>query len=341
LSTLINKYIKDILKQDEHTSYLKKDPSKYTHLEALDEFKRYYLELDIGDSKRNLLLNFLYDVFMPLIDPKSPIKSTNLDKMIVVKKTLEKFPKRSKSKYKRLTIGHLLKLKSVPVEDRISAKTLEFYFIACKRFYNYCIAQGYLTINPCNFITIKKDKLAVEEREPFTKEEMCQYLSLFDKEEDIKRDIFYTLAYTGVRASELWKGTIKEDRDGIWYLDLTDRNIKLKTKSSHRVIPLHCELITKGIHLRLPNAINSIKQRIILDNFSIRIRPQVVDSPRKVLYSMRHTVATELKYLGVDSLIISELLGHSHSGMTMGRYASRYPLKVLKEAIDKLEFNRE
>jgi hypothetical protein len=31
-------------------------------------------------------------------------------------------------------------------------------------------------------------------------------------------------------------------------------------------------------------------------------------------------------------------MGHSHEGMTMGRYASRYPIEILKEAIDKLEF---
>ena len=338
LISLITTFFNDVLKQDKPKFNLNQTSAPFTHIEALDEFKRYYLELDIGDKKRNLVLNFLYDLFMPLMNPKSPLSSTSLDKMLTVKRTLEKFPKRTKGKYKKLSMSQLLKIKDIPIEDRIAPMTEEFYFIACKRFYNYCIAQGYLSINPCNFITIKKDSSAQEEREPFTIDEVSRYLKLFDKEEPIKRDILYTLAYTGLRASELWKGTIKKDKDDIWYLDLTDKNIKLKTKGSYRLVPLHSELIKRGIHLSLPSAIKSINTRVILDNFSIRIKPQVTNSSKKVLYSLRHTVATELKYLGVDSLVISELLGHSHSGMTMGRYASRYPLKVLKEAIDKLKF---
>lgn len=49
-------------------------------------------------------------------------------------------------------------------------------------------------------------------------------------------------------------------------------------------------------------------------------------------------MATELKYLNVKSEIISEILGHSNSSITLDRYASRYTFEVLKKEIDKIEF---
>ena len=55
------------------------------------------------------------------------------------------------------------------------------------------------------------------------------------------------------------------------------------------------------------------------------------------LYSLRHSFATELASKGVEPHIISELLGHSHKGMTLGRYVKGFPVEQLKEAIDKLE----
>ena len=57
----------------------------------------------------------------------------------------------------------------------------------------------------------------------------------------------------------------------------------------------------------------------------------------KTLYSLRHTFATELAFRAIETTIISELLGHSHNGMTMGRYVKGLPIKLLSEAINKLE----
>ena len=72
--------------------------------------------------------------------------------------------------------------------------------------------------------------------------------------------------------------------------------------------------------------------------FNEKIKTQITSSNKKVLYSFRHTIATELKYLNVKSEIISEILGHSNSSITLDRYASRYTFEVLKKEIDKVEF---
>ena len=47
---------------------------------------------------------------------------------------------------------------------------------------------------------------------------------------------------------------------------------------------------------------------------------------------------SKMEYLNVKSEIISEILGHSNSSITLDRYASRYTFEVLKKEIDKIEF---
>jgi integrase len=56
---------------------------------------------------------------------------------------------------------------------------------------------------------------------------------------------------------------------------------------------------------------------------------------------MRHTVADTLKQAGVPEVVISEILGHTHSSITSGRYGKRYQPKVLLDALMKLDYGIE
>jgi len=49
-----------------------------------------------------------------------------------------------------------------------------------------------------------------------------------------------------MRPSELWKCKISVSKDSIIYFDLTDNQLQLKTTASHRLIPLHEELLKMG-----------------------------------------------------------------------------------------------
>lgn len=67
-------------------------------------------------------------------------------------------------------------------------------------------------------------------------------------------------------------------------------------------------------------------------------RKYVTDDPKKVLHSMRHTVADTLKQSGIQEVVIAEIMGHANDSMTMGRYGKRYQPKVLLEALLQLDY---
>lgn len=321
------------------TIYSTKTAKLLTHGSCLDEFEKYYKSLDIGDNKRNITLSYLRKVYLPIVGPNTLIDVIDFNKMYSIKETLQKLPKRLTHSYKSLTPKKLLKV-DVDEDERISDTTLKAYIGYTKRFYNYCLSQQYIRINPCNAITVKNSGNAINERDPFTKEEVKALLEASSGYNPSLRAIYYTLAYTGLRSAELWKASISYDEDeAIWYLDLTSKQLKLKTKSSHRIVPLHSTLVALDIPYTLPQALREYKQERAQKVFNITLKPQVTSSSKKVLYSFRHSFATGLKYAKVDPLIISELMGHSHRGMTLGRYASRYPLATLKEAIDRLDYS--
>lgn len=151
-------------------------------------------------------------------------------------------------------------------------------------------------------------------------------------------------AYSGMRLSELFKCELKEEeikgKGNIKYFDLTNTEIRLKTTTSHRKIPLHSELhfLTKNQFQELQNQYKT--SDFISKKVNELINEYISEEPTKVLYSLRHSFATYLKQKGIEESIVAELMGHSR-GTTLSytRYAGAFPLITLKEYIDKLEYN--
>lgn len=314
------------------------DKDMMTHERAFKEFKAYYKELDITETKKKASLAFLEDIFLPLIGKKELIKDISFTDLNKLQDIFKNLPKRNLSKYRDIPINQLVKL-NISNEERITNSTLSGYMKKISRFYNFCVASHYITTNPYIFTTKQKNTQSdKDEREAFSKDEIQKLITIINTYDEYKQAIYYTLIYTGMRISELYKAKIKKSEDDIYFFDLTDSNIKLKTKNSYRMIPLHKKLIELNIQNILPKALESNKMNWIRRLFNEKIKTQITSSNKKVLYSFRHSMATELKYLNVKSEIISEILGHSNSSITLDRYASRYTFEVLKKEIDKIEF---
>lgn len=335
----IEKYIKDFsinhldLNYNEYTN-----KALISHEIAFDKFKSYYEALDINETKKRAVLVFLEEIFLPLIGKKELVSNITFDNLNKIKAILQKLPKRNLSIYKDISLTKLINMK-IKDTDKINIATLNGYMKRISRFYNFCFASQYTTINPCLFVTKDKSQISDrEEREAFTKEDIIQLIPIIKEYDIYKQVIYFSLMFTGLRISELYKVQIKQYNENEFYFDLTDSTIKLKTKNSHRIIPLHKELIKMDVQTILPKALELNKMNWIRRLFNEKIKVKITSSKKKVLYSFRHTVASELKYLNVKSEIISEILGHTNSNITLDRYASRYTFEVLKKEIDRIEF---
>lgn len=171
--------------------------------------------------------------------------------------------------------------------------------------------------------TVKNHRSFRDERKALEPKEIELISSATDIQE--VKDFITLLQYSGMRLGELNKYTMKEI-DGIECFDLREAE-SLKTMSSFRVIPRHPKIENIDFTYTYEH-LSRVVKRLIGKNLK--------EADKKTTYSLRHTFASELIKVGVDSVLVSELLGHSHKTMTMNRYVKGYPVQVLKEAIDKL-----
>ncbi len=61
-----------------------------------------------------------------------------------------------------------------------------------------------------------------------------------------------------------------------------------------------------------------------------------VKTSKKSFHSLRHTFANELKQVGVNEQVASELLGHASQSITYGRYGKESKIEVLLEEVSKI-----
>lgn len=142
--------------------------------------------------------------------------------------------------------------------------------------------------------------------------------------------LFQTIYLSGMRNSEVYKLTISE-QEGVPVFNLLDTEDKLKTSSSHRIVPIHSKLLEHII------AIKSFSKQDIL-RLSRSINKTIKELyPTKSLYSARHSVVTRLIQKGVDVSKVQALIGHSsdHS-MTMGVYFGGYDIETLRDVVELL-----
>ncbi|MBY6197719.1 site-specific integrase [Vibrio hangzhouensis] len=166
--------------------------------------------------------------------------------------------------------------------------------------------------------------------------------------------------FTGARPNELAqlkKRDIKEE-SGITYIsiDQNDEDQSTKNSSSIRRVPIHSTLIRLNF-LGFIKSIEREEERLFpeltfnessgysdgyCDWFNNKLLPRVgVEGEKLSSYSMRHTFAHTYKEQDEKSPIVSDLMGHSIGNFTFDTYGSDLSIEILKEKIEKLDFEEE
>nr|WP_314180824.1 tyrosine-type recombinase/integrase [uncultured Campylobacter sp.] len=310
-----------------------KGHAKTTYGEAVERYIRKYLAdaRDNATSNEQIqdVLRFLNDVFLEIAGADTDIATETEDDIISLRDAIRGLPRRNIQKYRAMPIKELLGL-DIPQSSTIARSTVNKLFKWMRAFYSYCKAQNIIQLDLAAAIpTISRATSPQDERLPLTSDEILKLLNLLSANKPLNNAV-KALATSGLRLSELYKCSIGE-LDGVIIYDLRNTTSRLKTLTSYRVVPVHSS-VDMGLLEAKPNkeyvekAVNKV------------IREHISADGRKVLYSLRHSFATELKTRGVEPLMITELMGHSRGSMTFSRYAGNYPVKTLKEAIETLDF---
>jgi integrase len=276
-----------------------------------------YLQSQDTSDKRLSKIQRILSVLKVLLPAN--ISTVNMNTLDTIKHTLSTMPKRSTNKYRTMEIKEVVRIKAKPSE-RMSTETLNDHLKILNSLIKYCYERDLIT-KPYSVTMAKKTTSSRNERVALTPDTVKQVISSAKTTE--LSNAFTLLYLTGLRPSEVSKCKITTI-DGIQCFDLTDTSINLKSTSSHRLIPVHRSIKEPE---KLLEDFNSMSTQYISRQFKVE---------KGTLYSLRHSFATELASKGVEPHIISELLGHSHSGMTMGRYVKGLPVQMLKNTIDIL-----
>lgn len=326
------------------TSLTTLSSKKKTVTIAVEEYLSYYLSTTHGSKdEQTTVSNFFNDIFVPLLNEHTYIEDIDSSELRETLETLIRFPKRNIQKYRTMCVSDILEVvDDIDDNDRISARTYNKQIKWIKAFYKYLENTGIVQVKESELLKGVTTGNDLTDRIHFSSEEVNTLLS--NTSQYKQSNILKVLAYTGMRLSEFFKCSIKSevvtingDEQAIRYIDLSDESIKLKTKSSHRRIPLHPNLDSIST-----DELEALQREFTSNSISKwgnkMIDEYIEDNSKKVLYSLRHTFATQLKNAHVDEPIINELMGHSRgNSMSLNRYAGGYKLSVLYQAVDKMQ----
>ena len=296
-----------------------------------------------------LLLNILGDI---------NINSINRSAVRDLRDILTKVPKHFHQKYHGMSIKEVIKsTKDVPLSITSINKILRFLGSLMR----HCIKEGFRADNPTDGLKIKQNRRADEERKAYSREDLKKIAAALPS--PTKRPEWYWVPmigmYSGMRLGEICGLHVADIRqvDNVWCFDVNEEDEKqLKTVSSTRLVPIHPQLISKGLLVVVENA-RTTGQIKLWSNLTLRDidgccsslctwyskfnRKHITQDKLKTFHSLRHSFADTLKQKGVQESLIAELMGHKNKSITTGRYGKRYQPTPLLEAIKMIIYEEE
>lgn len=288
------------------------------NLPTTDIYQQYLNSQEVGEDRLKKITRILKTIRELL--PKD-LSKTDMNILDSVRTNIINLPRRNLSKYKNINIIKLTEM-VITDEDKISVAAAKDYLSILNSFLQY-LHEREILYKLYSVKLVKKQTDDRSERISLTRDTILRAVKGARTD---KLAASYILLYlTGMRPSEAYKCKVSIV-NGIKCFDLRDKSIQLKTKSSYRLIPVHKSITHPE---QMLEDYCSMKPRMISRGFLKNVS-------EGTLYSLRHSFATHLAAKGIEPYIISELLGHTHNGMTMGRYVKGLPISILKDAIDTL-----
>ncbi|MEZ9231731.1 tyrosine-type recombinase/integrase [Vibrio amylolyticus] len=281
---------------------------------------------------------------------------------------IKAFIKFSKVHIFEATSKSAMKFRDVLLRSGKAEKSVIEYLAAIRQFYKWLCLREDVHKNIFDGVSVQRKKVRASElrqrwsRLKLTKLFQHRRLTLPKQGREYTQNewedywIPQLLLYSGARVSEICQLDTADIKlvNGTWCIDINDDGTdkRLKSVSAKRLIPLHSQLVELGF-LRYaqtryenkqqklfsftPMGANKDWSKAYITRFSqILDELGYVPSFRPTLHSFRHTFIDELQQVGVAENIVADLVGHTKSTITYGRYGKRVELKKLTKTINRI-----
>jgi integrase len=263
--------------------------------------------------------------------------------------------------YRGKTVEELVALNVSPT---LSLTTVNKHISRIGSLLRFAVRRGYVAANYAEGLTVRqRNTKPSEERDAYALAELRRLISspVFTSPDPSRPERLWGILiglYGGLRigeAAQLYLDDIVEI-DGVACFKVSNEreDQKVKTTSSSRIVPVHPVLIELGL-LDFISALRKRGAARLFENLQLRrdgfghslsvwygrYRQKHLQNSRLTFHGFRHTFTNALKDALVPDAVIAELIGHAHKGITMSRYGKSYNVKVLKEALEKLEYGVE
>jgi integrase len=243
-----------------------------------------------------------------------------------------------------------------------TVSTVNHHMASIAAMFNWAISRGLTQQNPAMGLKLRNPSKASNERRAFTHAEIKTIFrpAFWTRTEHLPlahRWLPLIMLYTGARPEEIAQLRVRDFRSHCGY-DVFDFAVaaddqRRKNEASRRLVPVHPALLNMG----LLDFAGGDSRRYLFPELNPGINGRFAEAPsrwfnetwlrketglldrQKVLYSLRHTVATSLKVdHGVEESLIAQILGHTYPGMTNGRYGKEYPMEHLANTVALLKW---
>ena len=288
-----------------------------------------------------------------------PIRSIDRAVMVGYLETLKRLPAgiSNKPTYRDKSIKEIM---AMPDVVPMSNTTVNKYIERAGALFLWCIRQDFLDRNPAQGLTIAKTKSEDELRSAYSLDDIERIKKTLSKVEKNRPERYWVPrigCYSGARLNEICQLYVSDvvKVDEIWCFDINgEKDKRLKNLASKRMIPIHPKLLELGfvdyveqlkvkgvarLWERLPAGRDGYSH-LFSKWYQRHNREHITQDKRKCFHSFRHLVCDTLKQAGIETSVISELVGHTHAGgnITISRYGKRFRPQILLDALMKLDY---
>lgn len=283
--------------------------------------------------------------------------------------TLAEFPARYPDAWRGKRVREIVELaRTRPDLRKMAPQTINDRAVgALKSFFGWCHKRRLLIDqNPAAGVALDVPKSAEKPRKPYRLEHLRTIFSqpVFTSGERPHRgagEAMYWIPlialYSGARLEEIGQLRTHDIRqeDGIWIIDIVEEppETALKTAASRRMLPIHRDLIDRGLLKERDRRIAAGDRRmfpLLVRNredkytamfskwWGLWTRSLGIRDPGLVFHSFRHTYKDRCRASAIPIDIQDAVLGHA--GLTVGsRYGQGHNLATLNEHIQRIDWS--